>query len=342
MLVLLVLAIRVDAAPASDPIAEAVRYADILTGADLDAQIARRAPDDPDDQLADAASEDDDGDGDGDGDGDDDDDEDDDGDGDGHGHASKRDSERTEQDDPRGAPDLANDARDNTARKDAPRSEPARADAPRSKADRADGKRGKVDRSVAPRGEPARADDAGDKPARGDTPRNKPDRADDQRGKPARGDDSRNKPDRADDKRGKRDREHDPRSRRHRANAARDGDPADGSTQARETIATAERAAPASSEDEPALDFAVAEHAGELALLDDAAIGSGADTSDDAGLASASAGATETYEARMRSQRSWLVGRLDVGLSWRRRETAPMHAPARLDHQLWLFATWRR
>ncbi|MEO7731062.1 MAG: hypothetical protein ABIY55_08835, partial [Kofleriaceae bacterium] len=56
MLVLIALAARA----AADPIAEAVRYANILTGVDPDTEVARRAPDDPDDQRAGTSSDDDD------------------------------------------------------------------------------------------------------------------------------------------------------------------------------------------------------------------------------------------------------------------------------------------
>jgi len=183
LLTLLGLALRVDAAPALDPIAEAVRYANVLTGEDPDAAIAVSGPDDPDDQLAGTSS-----------------------------------------------------------------------------------------------------DDSGDSAGGAEAD---PDPDDDDR-------------------------------------SGSNADSADRDAASGETEDT------------------IAEHAGELALLDDAQASAAAITSDDAGFAASSAGAVETYEARMRGRRSWLLGRVDLGLAWRRHLSAPMHAPAHLDHELWLLATWRR
>lgn len=68
----------------------------------------------------------------------------------------------------------------------------------------------------------------------------------------------------------------------------------------------------------------------------------GAILGDDAILGASPAGAIETYEASMRHLRPSRWGRLDLGLSWRRRWSEPMHArPSRLD-EVWLVATWRR
>lgn len=80
---------------------------------------------------------------------------------------------------------------------------------------------------------------------------------------------------------------------------------------------------------------------GTLAMLDaelapgDATAGLGAA---DAGAA---AGAQELYEQSMRHQRPSPWGRLDVGVSWRRRWSAPIHTPAHRHDELWLVATWR-
>jgi hypothetical protein len=68
----------------------------------------------------------------------------------------------------------------------------------------------------------------------------------------------------------------------------------------------------------------------------------GATLGDDAILGASPAGAIETYEASMRHLRPSRWGRLDLGLSWRRHWSEPMHArPYRLD-EVWLVATWRR
>jgi hypothetical protein len=68
----------------------------------------------------------------------------------------------------------------------------------------------------------------------------------------------------------------------------------------------------------------------------------GATLGDDTILGASPAGAIETYEASMRHLRPSRWGRLDLGLSWRRHWSEPMHArPYRLD-EVWLVATWRR
>lgn len=62
----------------------------------------------------------------------------------------------------------------------------------------------------------------------------------------------------------------------------------------------------------------------------------------DAVVAAAPAGAAEMYEQSLRRQRPSAWGRLDVGVSLRRRWSEPMHAPASRRDELWLVATWRR
>ena len=61
----------------------------------------------------------------------------------------------------------------------------------------------------------------------------------------------------------------------------------------------------------------------------------------DAVDAAAPAGSQELYEQGMRHRRPSPWGRLDVGVSWRRRWSAPIHAPARRYDEVWLVATWR-
>lgn len=62
----------------------------------------------------------------------------------------------------------------------------------------------------------------------------------------------------------------------------------------------------------------------------------------DAADAGATAGAQEVYEQWMRHQRPSPWGRLDVGVSWRRRWSAPIHSRASRHDEIWLVATWRR
>jgi hypothetical protein len=82
--------------------------------------------------------------------------------------------------------------------------------------------------------------------------------------------------------------------------------------------------------------------AGTLAMLD-AELAPGDATAElDAADASATAGAQEVYEQWMRHRRPSPWGRLDVGVSWRRRWSAPIHAPAYRHDEIWLVATWRR
>jgi hypothetical protein len=82
--------------------------------------------------------------------------------------------------------------------------------------------------------------------------------------------------------------------------------------------------------------------AGALAMLD-AELAPGDATAElDAADAGATAGAQEVYEQRMRHRRPSPWGRLDVGMSWRRRWSAPIHAPAYRHDEIWLVATWRR
>jgi hypothetical protein len=82
--------------------------------------------------------------------------------------------------------------------------------------------------------------------------------------------------------------------------------------------------------------------AGALAMLD-AELAPGDETAGlDAADAGATAGAQEVYEQWMRHRRPSPWGRLDVGVSWRRRWSAPIHAPAYTHDEIWLVATWRR
>jgi len=81
---------------------------------------------------------------------------------------------------------------------------------------------------------------------------------------------------------------------------------------------------------------------GALALLDAEQAPLDATTIEAARTASASAGAAEAYESWMRRLRPSLWGRLDVGVSWRRRWSQPRFAPAVRSDEVWLFATWRR
>jgi hypothetical protein len=81
---------------------------------------------------------------------------------------------------------------------------------------------------------------------------------------------------------------------------------------------------------------------GALAMLD-AELAPGDTTAGlDATDAGAMAGAQEVYEQWMRHRRPSPWGRLDVGVSWRRRWSAPIHAPAYRHDEIWLVATWRR
>jgi hypothetical protein len=81
---------------------------------------------------------------------------------------------------------------------------------------------------------------------------------------------------------------------------------------------------------------------GALALLDAELAPGDATAGLDAADAAATAGAGEVYEQSMRHQRPSPWGRLDVGVSWRRRWSAPIHAPAHRHDEVWLVATWRR
>jgi hypothetical protein len=82
--------------------------------------------------------------------------------------------------------------------------------------------------------------------------------------------------------------------------------------------------------------------AGAVAMLD-AELAPGDTTAVfDAADADATAGAQEVYEQWMRHRRPSPWGRLDVGVSWRRRWSAPIHAPAYRHDEIWLVATWRR
>lgn len=81
---------------------------------------------------------------------------------------------------------------------------------------------------------------------------------------------------------------------------------------------------------------------GALAVLDAELAPGDAAAGLEAADATASAGAAEVYEQWIRHQRPSRWGRLDVGVSWRRRWSAPLHAaPGRYD-EVWLLATWRR
>jgi hypothetical protein len=79
-----------------------------------------------------------------------------------------------------------------------------------------------------------------------------------------------------------------------------------------------------------------------LAMLDAELAPGDAAAGLDASDAAAPAGAAEAYEERLRHQRPSRWGRVDVGVSWRRRWSAPRNAPARNYNELWLVATWRR
>jgi hypothetical protein len=81
---------------------------------------------------------------------------------------------------------------------------------------------------------------------------------------------------------------------------------------------------------------------GALAMLDAEQDPGDATAGLDLSHAAASAGAQEVYEQWMRHQRPSWLGRLDVGVSWHRRWSAPLHAPARRHDEVWLVATWRR
>jgi hypothetical protein len=81
---------------------------------------------------------------------------------------------------------------------------------------------------------------------------------------------------------------------------------------------------------------------GAIALLEAEQAPPDATTIEAARSAAAPAGSAEAYEAWMRRLRPSLWGRLDVGVSWRRRWTQPRYAPAQRHDELWLFATWRR
>jgi len=82
--------------------------------------------------------------------------------------------------------------------------------------------------------------------------------------------------------------------------------------------------------------------AGALAMLD-AELAPGDEAAVlDAADAGATAGAQEVYEQWMRHRRPSPWGRLDVGVSWRRRWSAPITAPAYTHDEIWLVATWRR
>jgi hypothetical protein len=81
---------------------------------------------------------------------------------------------------------------------------------------------------------------------------------------------------------------------------------------------------------------------GALAMLDAELAPGDATAGLDAADAGATAGAQEVYEQWMRHRRPSPWGRLDVGVSWRRRWSAPIHAPAYRHDEIWLVATWRR
>jgi len=81
---------------------------------------------------------------------------------------------------------------------------------------------------------------------------------------------------------------------------------------------------------------------GALAMLDAELAPGDATAGLDAADAGATAGAQEVYEQSMRHRRPSPWGRLDVGVSWRRRWSAPIHAPASRHDEIWLVATWRR
>jgi hypothetical protein len=81
---------------------------------------------------------------------------------------------------------------------------------------------------------------------------------------------------------------------------------------------------------------------GALAMLDAELAPGDAIAGLDAADAGAIAGAQELYEQAMRHRRPSPWGRLDVGVSWRRRWSAPMLTPAYRHDEIWLVATWRR
>ena len=81
---------------------------------------------------------------------------------------------------------------------------------------------------------------------------------------------------------------------------------------------------------------------GVFALLDAEQAPPDAAAIEAARTAAASAGSAEAYESWMRRLRPSLWGRLDVGVSWRRRWSQPRYAPAQRHDEVWLFATWRR
>jgi hypothetical protein len=81
---------------------------------------------------------------------------------------------------------------------------------------------------------------------------------------------------------------------------------------------------------------------GALAMLDAELAPGDATAALDAADAAATAGADEVYEQWMRHRRPSPWGRLDVGVSWRRRWSEPIHAPANRYDEIWLVATWRR
>jgi hypothetical protein len=79
-----------------------------------------------------------------------------------------------------------------------------------------------------------------------------------------------------------------------------------------------------------------------LAMLDAEMDPTDAIAAGDAMFAAAPAGAAEQYEQALRHQRPSRWGRLDVGVSLRRRWSEPRYAPASRRDELWLVATWRR
>jgi hypothetical protein len=89
-------------------------------------------------------------------------------------------------------------------------------------------------------------------------------------------------------------------------------------------------------------DTETSEGRGALALLDAELDPGDAMAGGDAVVAAAPAGAAEIYEQSLRHQRPSPWGRLDVGVSLRRRWSEPMHAPASRRDEVWLVATWRR
>jgi len=82
--------------------------------------------------------------------------------------------------------------------------------------------------------------------------------------------------------------------------------------------------------------------AGALAMLDAELAPGDTVAGLDAADAGATAGAEEIYEQWMRHRRPSPWGRLDVGVSWRRRWSAPARTPASRHDEIWLVATWRR